>query len=52
MQVGDAEAVASAQREALADTISMLKSISASNPICDGEQVMYDVLPLSEYQPD
>eukprot|EP01031_Cornospumella_fuschlensis_P041045 gene41045-50074_t len=38
MQVGDAEAVASAQREALADTISMLKSISASNPICDGEQ--------------
>lgn len=40
LQSGDAEALSAAQLEALEETISTLKSISAGNPICDGEQVM------------
>lgn len=44
MQAGDVEAIVTAQRDALEATINALTTISATNPICDGEQVRYAIL--------
>eukprot|EP01034_Spumella_vulgaris_P037500 gene37500-46264_t len=48
-QSGDAAEISTAQREALEETINELKSISASNPISDGEQTKSSFATYSIY---